>query len=85
MPLFDSTASSASKVLSNCPVCGHKPRVFVTKEGNTGYTCEIKCKPFLRKQHMSVSVYRNRESRAVSQAIEEWDYACIRYHPEKEK
>ena len=74
--------ASETIYVRKCPVCGQKPRISVCPI-NHGFECEIKCKPFLRKKHLSVRVYRNREARAVSNAIDEWTYACAHYRPKK--
>lgn len=37
-----------------CPKCGRIPKLKIKCHFSTGITCEIQCKPFLRKPHMCV-------------------------------
>jgi hypothetical protein len=61
--------------LNPCPVCGKYPKVYFDPTSlfiGLGTIVEIKCKPFLKKEHLSVWSGKATFERALKEAVDFW-------------
>ena len=59
-------------ILRVCPFCGKEPNV-IRKTINGKSCCKLTCKPFLRKDHLSLSVVRDTFQEAFEVAAKKWN------------
>ena len=58
-----------------CPKCGKQPDALtIARMAET--TCTLKCKPFLRKTHLTVTVSGAGPASASRRAVEQWNRAA---------
>jgi len=61
--------------LKRCPICGKKPKAKIQdwSYNGMGAYVTIRCKPFLRKEHLSVMSGKATLERAIQYAVEDWN------------
>mgnify|MGYP004634083831 FL=1 len=58
--------------LTPCPVCGRMPKVRYHIFGCSGVCVEVRCKPLLRKEHLSVWHGAATREQALAMAADAW-------------
>ena len=65
----------------NCPICGKQPKItFDATYSNVLIAfCTIKCKPFLRKPHLTITEGKALKDKCLESAILRWNKAVLDY------
>lgn len=58
--------------LKPCPFCGRMPKVRYRAFGCSGVCVELRCKPLLRKEHLSVWHGAATSEQALAMAADAW-------------